>query len=160
VRNVTRGRFLICLNNCYKQNHILRTTYRAVRKTVNMTDKSHEGTCLRTIRTCVSHDLLRKARALRNSSEGFDGFLKMLSQVFPSLRRDGRSVYLELSDGQCHCPIVRLYPSLRFPSTWCSCSTERAQLFESASGKPVMAELEKSLLKGDDICKVRLTLAG
>lgn len=123
-----------------------------------MMDGCDEETRLRTIRTCFPRSLLKRAQALKNSSQDFDEFLDMLSQLMPSLRRDGRSIDLEFSEKQCGCPVVRFYPSLRFPPTWCTCSTEWAQLFESSSGRPVQAELEKSVLQGDDVCRVRVVL--
>ena len=154
----SKKRFQICLNNCYKQNNILRATYRAASRIMNTMDRSGRETHLRTIRTCVPRSLLRKAQALKTSSEDFDEFLGILSQLLPSLQNDGHNIDLEFSEKECQCPIARLYPSLRFPPTWCSCSTEWAQLFESASGRPAKAELEKSVLKGDDVCKVRVIL--
>ena len=160
VRRITgRTRFQICLNKCYKQNHIIWTTYGAADRAVCIMDRSVGKTHPRKIETCAPRSLLNKAHALKDRSDGFDRFLEMLGQVLPSLRSDGQNVYLEFSGRQCCCPIVRFYPSLEFPSSWCSCSTEWAQLFKAASGRQVKAELEKSVLKGDDVCKVRVILA-
>ena len=121
-------------------------------------DKSDGETHPRRMRTCAPRSLLNKAQALKDRSDGFDLFLELLGHVVPSLRSDGQNVYLEFSDTQCRCPIVGFYPSLKFPPSWCNCSTEWAQLFKAASGRQVKAVLEKSVLKGDDVCKVRVIL--
>lgn len=147
------------MNKSYKQNHIPQTHNWIDRsRMLNMIGKSDDRTYPRRVKNCIPRSLLKKAQALEKSSGDFDEFLGRLCQVFPSLRNDGCSIYLELSVRRCRCPIVRFYPSLRFPPTWCACGTDWAQLFESASGRPAKAELERSVLQGDDVCRVRVML--
>ena len=119
-------------------------------------DRFDEETPLRIVRSCLPRSLIKRAQALKNESKGLDEFLDKFSQILPGLQRDGDNIYLEFSEG-CSCPIVRIY-NIEFPPTWCHCNTGWKELFESVLGRPIEVDLEKSVLQGDDVCEVRVTL--
>ncbi len=61
----------------------------------------------------------------------------------------------------CHCPRIRavLQTSERISPTYCYCGAGFYQgIWERILGQPVEVEVLESVLKGDDVCKVRVYL--
>lgn len=113
-----------------------------------------EGTRLRIVQSCIPCTLIKRAQALKNESDDIDEFLHKLRKVLPGLQKDGDNIYIEFSD-RCHCPIVKIY-QIEFPPTWCNCHTGWKELFEPVLGSSVKVELEKSVLQGHNVCKIRV----
>jgi predicted hydrocarbon binding protein len=60
---------------------------------------------------------------------------------------------------KCYCSQVNKLSKEELSGTYCNCSRGWAKaLFEEATGKPVEVTLEKSIIRGDDQCKLRIML--
>ncbi len=60
----------------------------------------------------------------------------------------------------CFCPIIRTRLEEGMPITYCYCGSGWfRQQWEAATGKPVIVEVIKSVLKGDDVCQFAVHLA-
>jgi predicted hydrocarbon binding protein len=105
-------------------------------------------------RKCTPRTLIKKAEAAQKYSKDKNEFLDRLSKVWKHLQREGDDVYVVYE--KCYCPLVRGITS-SLSSTWCNCSRGWIkELFESALHEPVDAELQKSIIKGDDVCRFRI----
>jgi predicted hydrocarbon binding protein len=108
-------------------------------------------------RQCQTHSFIKKAKAIYQESANTNEFLEKLAKTYKHLRREGNKVYLEYP--KCYCSQVNTLPKGRLSGTYCNCSRGWAKaLFEEATGKPVEVALEKSIIRGDDQCKLRIML--
>jgi predicted hydrocarbon binding protein len=107
-------------------------------------------------RNCISQSMTAKAKKIKKNSKDLDEFLVKLSKNWKHLKLDGKEIYVEYE--KCYCPLVRDYPE-KLSVTFCNCSRGwLKELFESALEKPVEVKLEKSIKRGDEICRFRVLL--
>lgn len=113
-------------------------------------------------RNCISRSFIEEMKAVWKKSEDLDLLLRKINEVWgnaganASIKRGGDGIYAEY--GECYCPIVQDYLE-ELSSSWCICSCGwLLELFESVLERPVEVELEKSVKRGDDICRFRLIL--
>ena len=107
-------------------------------------------------RACIPRSFIAKAKACKKGAKDTDEFLDNLGKVWKHLHRDGDNLYIVYE--KCYCPLVKAYKGELSPS-FCNCSRGWIkELFESALDKPVRVELEKSIKKGDDLCKFKVRL--
>lgn len=126
----------------------------------NMDAKVDEETRVKILencgRSCIPTSFLKKARSCQEKSEDLDDFLERLGKIWNHLKREGGDIYVEYD--KCYCPLVKTFPG-ELSSSWCNCSRGwLLELFESALGRPVGVELEKSIRQGDDICRFKIRL--
>jgi predicted ArsR family transcriptional regulator len=107
-------------------------------------------------RNCISQNFIKKAQSCKNRSKNKDEFLNQLMRIWKHLRREGNNIYVVYE--RCYCPLVKTYQG-KLPATFCNCSLGWIrELFEKCLEKPVKVVLEKSIKKGDNICKFRVHL--
>lgn len=107
-------------------------------------------------RSCIPTSFLKKARSCQEKSEDLDDFLERLGKIWNHLKREGGDIYVKYD--KCYCPLVKTFPG-ELSYSWCNCSRGwLLELFESALGRPVGVELEKSIRQGDDICRFKIRL--
>jgi len=98
--------------------------------------------------------MIARAKKIKKNSKNIEEFLDKLSKNWKHLKLDGNKVYVEYE--KCYCPLVRDYKET-LPATFCNCSRGwLKELFESALEKPVEVKLEKSIKRGDEICRFRV----
>jgi predicted hydrocarbon binding protein len=108
-------------------------------------------------RQCQSEAFIKKARGIYQKSRNVDEFLEKLSQSYKHLHREGDKIYIIYP--RCYCSQVNKMPKGKLSGTYCNCSRGWAKaLFEGAIGRPVEVVLEKSIINGDDQCKLRIML--
>lgn len=104
-------------------------------------------------RACIPRSTVRKAKALYEESEGLEDFLERYAGVNEHLHVEENGVYMVYP--RCYCSLVNKIPQGELSATWCNCSRGWVkELFEVATGKPVDVVLEKSVVKGDDGCRL------
>ena len=107
-------------------------------------------------RGCIPRSFIRKAQACRRGARDTGEFLDRLSQRWSHLQRDGDDIYVTYE--KCYCPLVKAYSGELSPS-FCNCSRGWIkELFESVLERPVSVDLEKSIKRGDDLCRLRVRL--
>jgi predicted hydrocarbon binding protein len=108
-------------------------------------------------RQCQSQSLIKKAKAIYQKSKNTNDFLEQLGRIYEHLHIEGGKVYVVYS--KCYCSQVNKIPRGKLSGTYCNCSRGWIKaLLEGATGKPVEATLEKSIIKGDEQCRFRVTL--
>ncbi len=116
-----------------------------------------EGACREALeqcgRACIPTSTVRKARALYEKSEGLEDFLERYATVNEHLHVEEGGGYMVYP--RCYCSLVNKIPRGELSATWCNCSRGWVkELFEFATGRPVDVVLEKSVVKGDDGCRL------
>jgi predicted hydrocarbon binding protein len=107
-------------------------------------------------RACITRSFLKKVQKCKKNAENTSEFVDRLQQIWSNLHRDGDDISVVYKT--CYCPLVRGC-SQQLPATFCNCSRGWIkELFESALEKHVDVILEKSILRGDDCCKLRVYL--
>jgi predicted hydrocarbon binding protein len=107
-------------------------------------------------RNCISRNMIARTKKIRTNSKDIGEFLVKLSKNWKHLKLDGNEIHVEYE--KCYCPLVRDYHE-NLPVTFCNCSRGwLKELFESALEKPVKVKLEKSIKRGDNICRFRVVL--
>lgn len=100
--------------------------------------------------------MITKARKIKKNSKDLDEFLVKLSKNWKHLKLERKKIYVEYE--KCYCPLVRDYHE-KLSVTFCNCSRGwLKELFESELEKPVQVKLEKSIKRGDEICRFRVLL--
>ena len=108
-------------------------------------------------RQCQTQSFIKKARTIHQKSKSADDFLDKLGQTYKHLHREGNKVYLVYP--KCYCSQVNKFPKGRLSGTYCNCSRGWAKaLFEEPTGKSVEVTVEKSIIRGDGQCKLRIML--
>jgi predicted ArsR family transcriptional regulator len=108
-------------------------------------------------RQCQTQSFIKKAKAIYQKSADTNDFLEKLGQTYKHLHLEGNKVYLVYP--KCYCSQVNKLSKEELSGTYCNCSRGWAKaLFEEAMGKPVEVTLEKSIIRGDDQCKLRIML--
>jgi predicted hydrocarbon binding protein len=94
---------------------------------------------------------------LLQKSKNADEFLKTLAETNKHIHREKDKVYVIYP--KCYCSQVNKIPKGKLSGIYCNCSRGWAKaLFEGATGKPVEAIMEKSIINGDDQCKFQIIL--
>jgi hypothetical protein len=115
-------------------------------------------------RTCAkSHKLQEEALNIRSGVTDKNN-LNLLFEVYkdkaynsPRLHKEGNIIYLEYH--QCGCPLVNS-GQIKDP-LFCNCTRGYTKArFETLFDMPVKVILEKSILKGDNICKQKIIVDG
>jgi len=107
-------------------------------------------------RACISRSFLKKVQECKKSAKDTSEFLDNLQRMWNHLQRDDDDIYVVYK--KCYCPLVKGC-SEPLSSTFCNCSVGWIkELFESALEKQVDVELEKSIVRGDDICRFKVRL--
>jgi len=102
-------------------------------------------------RKCAPQSLIKKAQTLKKQSETTEEFLKKLSKAWKHLKIEDGHVYVEYE--KCYCPLVRAYKG-ELSKSFCNCSRGWIrQVLESALGKPVDVEIERTVKQGASSCK-------
>ena len=108
-------------------------------------------------RQCQSQSFVQKARSIYQKSKNIDEFLNKFAKVYKHLHREGDNIYIIYP--KCYCSHVNKIPPRKLSATYCNCSRGWAkELFEGALGRPIKVTMEKSIVKGDDQCKFKITL--
>jgi len=108
---------------------------------------------------CRSSGFYRKAQDSMSKAKDQNEFLDNLGKVWSHLKKEGKDVYIVYE--KCYCPLGRTllkdYPSQL--SSYCNCSRGWIkEMFESALKKPVKVDLEKSIVRGDSLCRFKVIL--
>jgi predicted hydrocarbon binding protein len=107
-------------------------------------------------RTCIPRSFVKKAQDYKKKAKNTDDFLNSLGKAWKHLKRENNDVHVVYE--KCYCPIVKTHNGKLSP-TWCNCSRGWIkELFESALEKSVDVVLEKSIMRGDDMCKFTVHL--
>jgi len=107
-------------------------------------------------RACISDNYIEKAKAAANGAEDTDEFLDNLAKVVRMLKREGDEVYMIYP--KCYCHKIEGVAS-DVPRIYCCCSVGWVkEMFEQALGRPVEVRLEASVLRGDEVCRLRVLL--
>ena len=106
-------------------------------------------------RECIGKSTVAKARKVFMKSEDIEGFLYKYSKVNEHLHHEGDGVYLVYP--KCYCPVVKNIPPGQLSATYCECSKGWAKaLFEGATGRQVEVVREKTILSGDEECRLKI----
>jgi hypothetical protein len=114
----------------------------------------------------LDEGLLRKVAASGWGVAGMRDGNRIIATKIP--RSANLRAYLEENQPEkrralyCHCPRVRaaLEAGDRLSSTYCYCGAGFYQgIWETITGKPVQVELLQSVMSGDDVCQVAITLS-
>jgi len=108
-------------------------------------------------RRCLPQSTLQRARAATRGARTRAAKLAALARVWPHLEIKGNR--LAVTYPRCYCPIMRGYkgpPVARF----CECSRGWIRaLVEETVGGTVRVTAEKTVLRGGDSCRFRVTFA-
>jgi nitrogenase molybdenum-iron protein alpha/beta subunit len=120
-----------------------------------------EETCAKILeqcgRQCQNPASINKAKRIYAETGDMRRFLEKLSKEHRHLHLEGDKVYLVYP--KCYCSRVSKMPKGELSKTYCLCSLGWAKaLFEGALGRPVEVRLEKSVIGGDDECRLRVAL--
>lgn len=108
-------------------------------------------------RNCITKSTIRKAKAQYKKSENIEDFLEKYSKVNRHLQLEDGEAYMVYP--RCYCSFVNKIPEGRLSPTWCNCSRGWVKtLFEEVTGKQVEVILEKSVVKGDDGCWLKVVI--
>jgi hypothetical protein len=123
----------------------------------NVEEETLAGALEQCGRQCQSHSFIIKAKEIYEKSRDMDEFLQKLSKIYKHLKREGDKVYIVYP--RCYCSQVNKIPKGKLSGVYCNCSRGWAKaLFEGAMSKPVEVVLEKSIIRGNDECKLRIEL--
>jgi len=107
-------------------------------------------------RACISDNYIKKAKAAANDARDIDEFLDNLAKVVRMLKRKGDEVHMIYPKCYCH-KIKGVVGDV--PRSYCSCSVGWVkEMFEQALDRPVEVRLEASVLRGDEVCRLRVLL--
>jgi Family of unknown function (DUF6144) len=106
-------------------------------------------------RKCISPNFIKKVKSCKAKSKNNDDFLDRLGAIWKHLRLSGDKIFVEYD--RCYCPMIKSYKG-RLSAAFCNCSRGWIkEAFESAIEKPVTVVLEKSIKRGDKICRFRVS---
>ena len=107
-------------------------------------------------RACISPTYVKKATDASKDAKDTNEFLDKLGKTLRMLQREGDEVYLVYP--KCYCHKLKGFEG-DVPGNYCYCSVGWVkEMFEQALGRPVGVELEASVLRGDDACRLRVLL--
>jgi hypothetical protein len=108
---------------------------------------------------CRSSGYYKKAVESMSKSKDVDEFVERLMKAWSHLHKEDGNLYVVYE--KCYCPLGRAlmkdYPGKL--SAFCNCSRGWVmEMFESALKRPVKVELQKSVVRGDGLCRFKVTL--
>jgi hypothetical protein len=108
---------------------------------------------------CIGQSVIDRALALQRESGDLDDLLARLNAAHIGgghLRREGTVIHAAYD--HCYCGSVSKTKA-PISATYCACSCGWfARLFEALIGYPVNAELQGSIIQGDDACRFLIHL--
>jgi hypothetical protein len=108
-------------------------------------------------RRCQTQSMIKKAKIIYERSGNIDTFLEEFGKTYKQLHREKTGTYLVYP--RCYCTRVNKIPQGQMPAVYCNCSVGWAKaLFEGALGRPVDVTLEKSIVAGDNECRIKIGL--
>jgi len=108
-------------------------------------------------RHCQSESFIKKAKMLYQKSQNTEDFLQELAQAYKHLSLEGDNVYITYP--KCYCTQVNKIPKGQLSGTYCNCSRGWAKaLFEGATGKPTEVIIEKTIINGDNQCRIKVLI--
>ncbi|MBA7648829.1 hypothetical protein ES703_56619 [subsurface metagenome] len=107
-------------------------------------------------RACIGASYIQKAKDAAKGAKDTEEFLDNFEKVYPMLHREGDKVYVVYPE--CYCPGMKGFKG-EVPYSYCYCSVGWVkEMFEQALKRPIEVELEASVLRGDDACRLRVLL--
>jgi hypothetical protein len=107
-------------------------------------------------RECISATYIKKAKAAAKDARDDDEFLDNLAQSVGLLKREGETVHMVYP--KCYCHKLKGFKGT-VPHSYCYCSVGWVkEMFEQGLGRAVEVEVETSVLRGDDACRLRVYL--
>ena len=107
-------------------------------------------------RACISANYIKKAKDAAKDAKDTDEFLDNLARAVRMLKREGDKVYMVYP--KCYCHKIKGFEG-DIPDNYCYCSVGWVkEMFEQALDRPVEVELEASVLRGDEACRLRVLL--
>ncbi|MBN1813632.1 MAG: hypothetical protein JXA14_17465 [Anaerolineae bacterium] len=107
-------------------------------------------------RECISATYIKKAKAAAKGAKDDEEFLGNLAKTVRMLKREDEAVYMVYP--KCYCHRLKGFEG-EVPHSYCYCSAGWVkEMFEQALGRPVEVELEASVLRGDEACRLRVLL--
>ncbi len=107
-------------------------------------------------RACLSPSFIEKVKRIRKATNSEEEFLQKLAKQWKHLREEDGQHYVVYD--KCYCPMVKTY-SGRLSRSFCNCSRGWIkELFEIALQRSVDVSLEKSIKRGDEICRFRVSI--
>lgn len=133
-----------------------------IKKVVEGIDEHTDSeTCARILeacgRQCAPESLVKKARRIFENSKDRGEFLARLGDVFEAVQVEDDTVYVVYP--QCYCKQIEGMPTDQIPDAYCNCSVGWVkELFEGALGRSIHVERVKSVVAGDEECRLEVNL--
>ena len=144
---------LTCTKVIFEILVLLRTLLNRGR--VSLATQKEPRTIDRCGRRCVPRSFVSRAKDCNSKSKDVKDFLDRLTKIWHHLQTEGEDVFVVYE--KCYCPLVKDYDQKLLPS-FCNCSRGWIkELFESTLGKPVDVKLQKSIRRGDNIRKNKVS---
>lgn len=103
----------------------------------------------------MAADVRKTVSDLSDIDEIFNAHKKDVYKGSPRLNKEGNTVYLEYH--QCGCPMVEAMDGI--DAFLCNCTKGHAKaIYETLFGREVDVEIQQSILNGDPICKLAITV--
>ena len=107
-------------------------------------------------RECISATYIKKAKTAAKDAQTDEEFLDNLAKSIRLLKREGDAVYMVYP--KCYCHKLKGFEGV-VPHSYCNCSAGWVkEMFEQGLGRSVEVEVEGSVLRGDDACRLRVHL--
>jgi predicted hydrocarbon binding protein len=107
-------------------------------------------------RGCISASYIKKAKSAAKDARSDREFLDNLAKTVRMLKIEGDKVYMIYP--RCYCHKLKEFGG-DVPDSYCYCSVGWVkEMFEQALGRPVEVDLEASVRRGDDTCRLRIQL--
>ena len=107
-------------------------------------------------RECIGATYIQKAKAAAKDAQTDEEFLDNLAKSVSMLQREGDAIYMVYPE--CYCHHLKGFEG-KVPYSYCYCSVGWVkEMFERALGRPVGVEVEASVLRGDDACRLRVLM--
>ncbi|MBN1648258.1 MAG: hypothetical protein JW874_09510 [Spirochaetales bacterium] len=105
---------------------------------------------------CIGKSMLKKAEDAGRNSANDNVIIENLKKNAGLLRETDGKLYMVFP--QCYCHHLKNFDG-DIPATYCYCSEAWVRHFmKTAFGRDINAEVEKSVLRGDEECRIRVDL--
>ncbi len=107
-------------------------------------------------RACLPRSFIKKVKRIQSATSSEEEFLQELMKHWKHLKNEDGQLYVVYD--KCYCPMMKSY-SGRLSHSFCNCSRGWIkELFESALQRSIDVDLEKSIKRGDEICRFRVSI--
>jgi predicted hydrocarbon binding protein len=107
-------------------------------------------------RECIGATYIKKAKTAAKNATDDDEFLDNLAKSVRMLKREGDAVYMIYP--KCYCHRLKGIEG-DVPHSYCYCSAGWVkEMFEQGLGRDIEVEVETSVLRGDEACRLRVIL--